>query len=131
MYIRMISDFVSSNVPISDKCVIGIVERREVGHLDRATVRILPLSKELIDRIESIGLNSIVGSKDNELWYIRLESRPSEVTHGQRIGEKQPGERPPGGLALAQLQLGNWHWLGSHEYPAADELLVGPEMEPS
>jgi hypothetical protein len=44
---------------------------------------------------------------------------------------ERTGERPPGGLVLAQLQLGNLHWLGSHEYPAADELLVGPDMEPS
>lgn len=71
-YIRMISYFVSSNVPVGDKGIVGIVERREVGHLDRTTIRILPLSKELIDRVDRIGLDSIVGSEDNELRYVRL-----------------------------------------------------------
>ena len=54
MYIRVISNFVSCNVPISDKRIVGIVKRREVGHLDRATIRILPLSEKLIDGIDSI-----------------------------------------------------------------------------
>jgi hypothetical protein len=70
MYIRMISYFVSSNIPIGDKRIVGIIERREVGHLDRATVRILPLSKELINRVDSIRLDSIVGSEDNELRHV-------------------------------------------------------------
>jgi hypothetical protein len=102
----MISYFVSSNIPISDKCVVGIVERREVGHLDRATVRILPLSKELIDSIESIGLNGIIGSEDNELRYIRLESRPSEVTHGQRIGKKTYGRKTTWGTCASTITVG-------------------------
>lgn len=41
------------------------------------------------------------------------------------------GLSPPGGLALAQLHLGSLHTEGSHEYPAACELLVGPETLPS
>jgi hypothetical protein len=32
---------------------------------------------------------------------------------------------------LAQLQFGNLHVEGSQEYPAADELVVGPDMPPS
>lgn len=38
---------------------------------------------------------------------------------------------PPGGLVLAQLQDGSRHSVGSHEYPAAEELEVGPEIPPS
>jgi hypothetical protein len=39
--------------------------------------------------------------------------------------------RPPGGLVLAQLQLGNLHFDASHEYPAASGLVVGPVKPPS
>lgn len=41
------------------------------------------------------------------------------------------GSSPPGGLVLAQLHLGSLHAEASQEYPAALELLVGPEILPS
>lgn len=76
LYIRVITNLVSCNVPISDKRIVGIVKRREVGHLDRATIRILSLSQELIDGVDSIRLNSIIGSEDNELRHVRLPCPP-------------------------------------------------------
>jgi hypothetical protein len=41
------------------------------------------------------------------------------------------GSSPPGGLVLAQLHLGSLHAEALQEYPAASELLVGPEILPS
>lgn len=41
------------------------------------------------------------------------------------------GCSPPGGSVLAQAQLGSWHLVGSHEYPNADGLVVGPFITPS
>jgi hypothetical protein len=32
---------------------------------------------------------------------------------------------------LAQAQSGSWHLVGSHEYPKADGLVVGPSIAPS
>lgn len=41
------------------------------------------------------------------------------------------GSNPPGGVVLAQLQSGSWHFEVSQEYPAACALLVGPVTLPS
>jgi hypothetical protein len=47
------------------------------------------------------------------------------------MGSRLTGLNPPGGLVLAQLQLGKTHCDGSQEYPADSGLYVGPSMPPS
>jgi hypothetical protein len=49
----------------------------------------------------------------------------------QYVDKPRTGLRPPGGLVLAQLQLGSLHLVASQEYPAAAELDVAPLMDPS
>lgn len=49
----------------------------------------------------------------------------------QRGGATLTGLIPPGGLVLAQLQLGSLHFEASQEYPNASGLVVGPSIPPS
>ena len=74
-YIR---NLVACDIPVRDHGMVGIVERNEIGRLDRAscimrfsinywnslrpvlTVRISPLTQKAIDSIDSIALNSII-----------------------------------------------------------------------
>jgi len=74
------------------------------------------LGKELIDRVQSVGLNSIIGSEKNELGDVGLEYRlgPS-VKLGTMTVKRQTGRNPPGGLVLAQAQSGSLHVFGSQE----------------
>ena len=46
---------------------VGVVERREVGHLGRASVWVLAVGKELVDGVDRVALDSIVGGEDHEL----------------------------------------------------------------
>lgn len=124
------------------KSVVCEVERGEVRHFYIASVRIFALGEELIDRVQGVGLNSIIGSKDDELWdlglwYKRKVSFWQAVYHPNAFGWYGvmvvwlTGCSPPGGLVLAQAQSGSWHLVGSHEYPKADGLVVGPSIAPS
>lgn len=70
---RVISYFISSNKPVGNQSEIGVLNGRVVSHLDGAAVRILPLCKELVDGIQSVGLNSIIGSEDDEHRRIGLQ----------------------------------------------------------
>lgn len=55
-----------------NKSVISEVERGEICRLDWASIGICALGQELVNSIESIGLNGIIGSEDDELGNIRL-----------------------------------------------------------
>lgn len=116
----------------SNKGVVGIIGRREVGHLRGTAIGIFPLCKELVDGIKCIGLNGIIGGEDDELRRIGL--------HGIKMIRKGTSRKgcialtgliPPGGLVLAQLQVGSLHFEGSQEYPKASGLVVAPSMPPS
>ena len=50
----MVSDFVTSDIPIGDKGIIGISERSVISHGRSASIGVLALGKELIDGIEGI-----------------------------------------------------------------------------
>lgn len=52
--------------------VVGIVERREVCHLRRAAIGVLSVRKELIDCIECVRLDGIIGSEYDELGCVGL-----------------------------------------------------------
>lgn len=66
----MIRDFVACNIPICDECVIGVVEGSEVGHFRPASIWVLSLGEELVDSVESIRLDSIISTVDDELGHI-------------------------------------------------------------
>jgi len=108
----------------------------------------------LVDGINGVGLQGIVGGIDDELRDVALSTskvRPypnekltrdgkrtwgclaqAEGRRGDTTKERViTGLSPPGGLVLAQLHFGSWHVEGSQEYPAASELLVGPSTLPS
>lgn len=63
----MIRNLITRDKPVGDECVVRVVQRREVGHLDGATVRILALGQELVDGVESVGLDCIIGGVYNKL----------------------------------------------------------------
>ena len=62
------SDLIALDEPVRHEGVVCVVEGREVCHLGLATVRVLAVGEELVDGIESVGLDSIVGSEHYELW---------------------------------------------------------------
>ena len=88
----MIGDLVSRDVPVWKKVykkkirtyavnwgtrtcyksVVRVVEGGEVGHFYAAPIGIFALGEELIDRVQSVGLNGIIGSEDDELWNLGL-----------------------------------------------------------
>lgn len=86
MNVRVVSDLISGNVPLRNIDVVGVAERSEVGHLDGAPVRILPLSKELVHRVDGIGLDGVVSVESVRLGggcdlHGRPHSRSEENEH--------------------------------------------------
>lgn len=71
-YARVVSDFVTGDKPVRNERVIRIVERCIIGHLWLTAVWVFALREELIDRIEGVGLNGIVGSENDELRNLGL-----------------------------------------------------------
>jgi hypothetical protein len=69
---RMVSDLVAGNEPVGHKGVIRIIQRDIIGHLGCTAIRIHTLSKELVDGIDGVGLDGIVGSIDEKLRDITL-----------------------------------------------------------
>jgi hypothetical protein len=68
----MISDFIPSNEPVCDKCVVGVIQRRVVRHFDRTAVRIFAVREELVYSVQCVRLDGIVCRKYNELRYFGL-----------------------------------------------------------
>ena len=58
--------------PIRNERIIRIIKRCEVGHFDRAAIRVLALCKELVDRIKGIGLDSVVRCEYDKLGHLGL-----------------------------------------------------------
>ena len=54
---------------------VGVVQRREVGHLGLAAVRVLAVLEELVDGVDGIRLDRIVSGKDDELGDVFLWGR--------------------------------------------------------
>ena len=74
-YSRVVRDLVSGDIPVGDEGVVCVIKRGVIGHLNGASVGVFALSEELIDGIEGIGLDRIVGSEYDELRDIRLRER--------------------------------------------------------
>ena len=68
----MVSDFVTGDKPVRNERVIRVVERCIIGHLRLTAIWVFALREELIDRIEGVGLNGIVGSENDELRNLGL-----------------------------------------------------------
>ena len=62
----MVRNLITGDEPIGDEGVVGVVERSVVGHPRRAAVRVLALCQELVDGVEGIGLDGIIGSENKE-----------------------------------------------------------------
>lgn len=63
----MVCDLVPGDIPVGNERVVGVVERCIVSHLRLASVRVLSLREELVDGVESVRLDGIVGGEDDEL----------------------------------------------------------------
>ena len=96
-----------------DEPKVGVVERREVGHLGLAAVRVLAVLEELVDGVDGVRLDRIVGGEDDELGNVFLWRRSVAERRAERRG--RTGSRPPGGLVLAQLHSGSLHLSASQE----------------
>jgi hypothetical protein len=69
----MVSNFVSSDIPVSNKSEVGVLNRSVISHLRLATIGVLPVGKKLVDGIESVRLDGVVGGENDELRSIRLK----------------------------------------------------------
>jgi hypothetical protein len=69
---RMVSDLVASHEPVGDKSIVRVIQGDIIGYSGRTTIRILTLSKELVDRINRVGLDGIIGGIDDKLGDITL-----------------------------------------------------------
>lgn len=63
----VICNLISGDVPIGDHGIVGIIEGYKVGHFGRTTVWVFPLSEELVDGVDGIGLNGVIGGEEDEL----------------------------------------------------------------
>lgn len=63
----VVGDLVSSDIPVGNHGVVGIVERSKVGHLWRATIGVFAVGEELINCVDSIGLNSIIAVEKSQM----------------------------------------------------------------
>lgn len=71
----MVRNFITRHIPVGDQGIVCVVQGSVVSHLDSATVGVLPVREELIDRIEGVGLDGIVGGVHDEHGNVRLEGR--------------------------------------------------------
>lgn len=71
----MIRNLVTSDIPIRHKGEVGVVDGGVVSHPRHTTVGVLAMSKELVDGVQSIRLDGIVGGEDDELRDVRLYMR--------------------------------------------------------
>jgi hypothetical protein len=136
----VITNLVTGDIPIRDESVIGVNEGRVVRHDGLAAIGIFALSEELANGTQCVRLDGIVGREYDELGDIclrnrkRLSNESHAYNHRDDAARQQheclalTGSKPPGGLTLAQLHFGSWHWLASHEYPAESALEIGPMM---
>ena len=81
----MVSDLVTSDVPVGDEGIVCIIQGSVVRHLGRAAIWIYAVTEELVDGIEVVGLYCIVGSIDEELGDIALPTSKSEARMRKEI----------------------------------------------
>ena len=62
----MIRNLVTGDEPVGDEGVVRVVEGGVIRHSGRAAVRVLALCQELVDGVEGIGLDGIIGSENKE-----------------------------------------------------------------
>lgn len=74
----VISNVISSDIPIGDHRVVGVAQTSEVSHERSTTVRVPSLAQETFDCFKSVGLNCIVGCESDEHWYVPKVERRSE-----------------------------------------------------
>jgi hypothetical protein len=87
----VISDLVTSDVPVGDESIICVIQGSVVGHLGRTAIWIYTVTEELVDGINGVGLYRIVGSIDEELGDIALPTSKSEAQITKKL--KQDDER--------------------------------------
>jgi len=68
----MVRNFIPGDVPVGDEGVVGVIQGGEVCHLRWAAVRVFPLGKKLVDGVDSVGLDGVIGGEYDEHWHVRL-----------------------------------------------------------
>ena len=70
----MVRDLVAGDVPVGDEGEVGVVDGVVVGHLGRAAVGVFAVGEELVDGVEGVALDGIVGGEDDEHGRVGLAS---------------------------------------------------------
>ena len=70
--VRVVSNLVTGDIPISDEGVVSVGERCIVSHGGWASVGVFAVGEELPDGIQGVRLNGIVGCEYDELRDIIL-----------------------------------------------------------
>lgn len=70
----MVTNLIAGDVPIRDEGVVGIREGGKVSHRGSTSIGVFALGKELVDGIQGVRLNSVVGCKYDELRDICLRN---------------------------------------------------------
>jgi hypothetical protein len=87
----VVSDLITSDVPVGDESIVCVIQGSVVGHLGRTAIGIYTVTEELVDGIDGVGLYRIVGSIDEELGDFALPTSKSEARITKKL--KQDGDR--------------------------------------
>jgi hypothetical protein len=68
----VVSDLVTSHIPIRNERVVGVRERRVVSCDGSTSIRVFAVGDELVDGFQGVRLDGIVGRVYDELRDIRL-----------------------------------------------------------
>lgn len=81
----MISNLVTSDIPIRDEGIVCIRERSVISHRRSASIGVFALGEELVDGIQGVGLDGVVGREYDELRDICLWNQTILAEQNTRI----------------------------------------------
>jgi hypothetical protein len=76
----VVSNLITGDIPIRDEGVVSVSERSVVSHGRSASVGVFALGEELVDGIQGIRLDGVVGREYDELRDICL-SEPKRLSN--------------------------------------------------
>ena len=82
--VRVISNLVPGDIPIRDEREIGIADLSEIGHLGRASVRVLSVRDEVVDRADGVRLDGVVSGMPVEK---QIAFERDRVVESTSVGE--------------------------------------------
>jgi len=83
--VRVVSDLVTGDIPVRDEGVISVREGGVISHSGPTSIGVSTLGEELVDGIQGVRLDGIVGRKHDELRNICLRNRSVSATKRECI----------------------------------------------